>query len=60
MGAKKTIVTSLLLVPSNHNEITKCQAYLDSRIKPCFPGYPKSKRNSRGISETPVKTQENT
>ena len=57
MGTQRTIITSVLQVPSNHNEIPESQNYLDSRIKSCFPGYPKSKRNSRGIPEKSVKPQ---
>ena len=57
MGTKRTFVTSVLQVPRNHNEIPKSQDYLDSTIKSCFPGQPKSKRNSRGIPKASIKPQ---
>ena len=52
MGTKRRAITSVIQVSSNHNKIPKSQNYLDSRIKPCFPGYPKSKRNSGRVPET--------
>ena len=60
MGTKRTIITSVLQVPINHNEIPESQIYLEARVKYCFPDYPQSTCNSRGIPETSVKPQEKT
>ena len=60
MGTQRTTIPSVLKVPGYYNEIPKSQDYLDPMNKSCFPRHLKSKRNSRGIPETPAATQENT
>ena len=57
MGTQRKTIPSVLQVLSHHNEIPKSQNYLDPRIKYCFPGYLKPKRNSRRIPETSGTTQ---
>ena len=52
-----TTITPLLPIPGNHNKNPKSQDHMDPRIKSCFPGYPKSKCNKKGIPGASVKTQ---